>query len=82
MDIKEIEDYLNKETRVKNADGSETITIRAEPWLNWFIQFCENNTAWCEAHLTENNFEDIYKIFGCGWSQGFEYASHLHWKRN
>lgn len=80
MTLQEIKDYLNKETRVKNEDGSETITIRAEPWLNWFLKFAEEHETWCEFHLTEANFEDIYNIYGNGWSDGFQYASNLPWK--
>ena len=58
MTLQEIKDYLNKETRVKNEDGSETIRIRVEPWQDWFLKFAEEHETWCEFHLTEANFED------------------------
>lgn len=81
MTYKQVEDYLNKKNVEKRDDGSTVTTIRCEPWLNFFLNFCKEHKDFCEQVLTEDDFEMWFNMYGNGWSDGFCYASKLPWKK-
>lgn len=81
MTYKQIKAYFDKEEVEKNTDGSTTTTIRCEPWLNPFLNMVQKCEEWFEQNIEdETDLENIFKIFGQGFSDGFEMASHLKFK--
>lgn len=81
MTYSQIEKYFNKFEEKKTDDkGSICYTFRAEPWLNFFLDFCKKHNDFCELVLTEYNIEMWFNMYGNGWSDGFVYASHFKFK--